>query len=194
RAGVAMTAVDCGDVLEGTAEAVALVEAAKGLRYVVDVTPPDLVLEADRERLHQVVTNLLQNAIRHSPQGGEIRLEAYPVDDDVVLEVVDEGPGIAKEDRERIFERFARASATGSHTTTGGTTGGTGIGLGIVRWAVDLHGGRIEVADSTSGAIMRVTLPAHPRPVNLAGLDDPGPGPGPTATRADGPDGGGAPA
>lgn len=156
-----ITQIDVGDFLEENAEAVSMVEAGKQLRYVVDVTPPDLVLEADRERLHQVVTNLLQNAIRHSPQGGEIRLEAYPVDDDVVLEVVDEGPGIAKEDRERIFERFARASATGAHTTTGGSTGGTGIGLAIVRWAVDLHGGRIEVADSRRGATMRVTLPAH---------------------------------
>jgi signal transduction histidine kinase len=157
-----ITRIDVGDFLEENAEAVSMVDAAKGLRYVVDVTPPDLVLEADRERLHQVVVNLLQNAIRHSPHGGEIRLEAYPVDDDVVLEVVDDGPGIAKEDRERIFERFARASATGAHAVPGGSTGGTGIGLAIVRWAVDLHGGRVEVADSRNGATMRVTLPAHP--------------------------------
>jgi signal transduction histidine kinase len=169
-----ITEIDVGDFLEENAEAVSMVEAGKQLRYVVDVTPPDLVLEADRERLHQVVTNLLQNAIRHSPQEGEIRLEAYPVDDDVVLEIVDEGPGIAKEDRERIFERFARASATGTHTTTGGSTGGTGIGLAIVRWAIDLHGGRIEVADSRSGATMRVTLPAHGHPVEPDLLGDPG--------------------
>jgi signal transduction histidine kinase len=164
-----ITRIDVGDFLEENAEAVSMVDAAKGLRYVVDVTPPDLVLEADRERLHQVVVNLLQNAIRHSPHGGEIRLEAYPVDDDVVIEVVDEGPGIAKEDRERIFERFARASATGAHAVPGGSTGGTGIGLAIVRWAVDLHGGRVEVADSRRGATMRVTLPAHPA---VAGADD----------------------
>ncbi|WP_265521988.1 sensor histidine kinase [Oerskovia flava] len=150
-----ITEIDLGDFLEENAESVAMVEASKHLRYVIDVTPPDLTLEADRERLHQVVTNLLQNAIRHSPQGGEIRLEAYPADDDVVIEIVDEGPGIAKEDRERIFERFARGNATHA------TTGGTGIGLAIVRWAVDLHGGRIEVADSRKGATMRVTLPAH---------------------------------
>ncbi|MBD5786316.1 HAMP domain-containing protein [Cellulosimicrobium terreum] len=153
--------IDVGDFLEENAESVSMVDAAKGLRYVVDVTPPDLVLAADRERLRQVVINLLQNAIRHSPPGGEIRLEAYPVDDDVVVEVGDDGPGIAKEDRERIFERFARANATGTHAPSGGTTGGTGIGLAIVRWAVDLHGGRIEVADSAKGATMRVTLPAH---------------------------------
>ncbi|MBD8080064.1 HAMP domain-containing sensor histidine kinase [Cellulosimicrobium arenosum] len=154
--------IDVGDFLEENAEAVAMVDAAKGLRYLVDVAPEDLVLEADRERLHQVVVNLLQNAIRHSPAGGEIRLEAYPVDDDVVIEIGDDGPGIAAADRERIFERFARASATGGgHAGSGGTTGGTGIGLAIVRWAVDLHGGRVEVADSPRGATMRVTLPAR---------------------------------
>lgn len=150
-----------GDFLEETAQAMSMVDAAKGLSYVVDVTPPDLVLEADIERLRQVVTNLLQNAIRHSPHGGTVRLDAYPVDDDVVLEVSDEGPGIAPEDRDRVFERFTR---TPSATRQPSTTGGTGIGLAIVRWAVDLHGGHVGVADTARGATMRVTLPARARP------------------------------
>ncbi|GIJ00172.1 signal transduction histidine kinase [Sediminihabitans luteus] len=152
-----------GDFLEENAEALSMMEAGKDLRYVVDVAPEDLVLEGDRERLTQVVTNLLHNAIRHSPPNGVIRLEAYPETEDgadvVVLEVVDDGPGIAPQDRERIFERFAR----GTHAPPPGraTSGGTGIGLAIVRWAVDLHRGRIEVADSEHGATMRVTLPAR---------------------------------
>ncbi|QAY68848.1 HAMP domain-containing sensor histidine kinase [Xylanimonas protaetiae] len=149
-----------GDFLEECADALSMVEAVKNLRYVVDVTPADLVLEADAERLRQIVVNLLQNAIRHSPAGGEIRLDAYPQGDDVVIEVADDGPGIAKEDRERVFERFARGKVTAS--------GGTGIGLAIVRWAVDLHGGHVAVADSPdgTGAVMRLVLPAkaHPAP------------------------------
>jgi signal transduction histidine kinase len=154
-----LSELQVGDFLEECAQAMSMVDAAKGLSYVVDVTPPDLVLEGDAERLRQVVTNLLQNAIRHSPPGGTVRLDAYPVDDDVVIEVSDEGPGIAPEDRGRIFERFARGS-TASRVPAGGTTsGGTGIGLAIVRWAVDLHGGHVEVADTTQGATMRVTLP-----------------------------------
>lgn len=156
-----------GDFLEDCAQSLSMVEAAKGLQYVVDVTPEDLVLEADAERLHQVITNLLQNAIRHSPHGGVIRLDGYPSDDGehVVIEVSDQGPGIAPQDRPRIFERFARGTATHGPTPGSGTSGGTGIGLAIVRWAVDLHGGQIEVADSAEGATMRVTLPArsHPR-------------------------------
>ncbi|MGW8568154.1 sensor histidine kinase [Isoptericola sp. NPDC055881] len=156
-----------GDFLEESAQAMSMVDAAKGLSYVVDVTPPDLTLEADVERLRQVVTNLLQNAIRHSPHGGTVRLDGYPVDDDVVLEVSDEGPGIAPEDRGRIFERFASGAAAGrphAAPPSGMASGGTGIGLAIVRWAVDLHGGHVEVADTARGATMRVTLPARARP------------------------------
>lgn len=160
-----------GDFLEESAQAVSMVEAGKGLSYVVDVTPSDLALEADVERLRQVVTNLLLNAIRHSPHAGTVRLDAYPVDDDVVIEVSDEGPGIAPEDRERIFERFARGTTSRGHGSSGTgpvatSSGGTGIGLAIVRWAVDLHGGHVEVADTQRGATMRVTLPAEARPAS----------------------------
>ncbi|BDZ42938.1 two-component sensor histidine kinase [Paraoerskovia sediminicola] len=159
-----VTTIPVGDFLEDAAESLSMMEAAKDLHYVVDVAPPDLVLEADKERLRQVVTNLLHNAIRHSPPGGVIRLDGYSGTDAdgldvVVLEVVDEGPGIAPGDRERIFERFAR----GQHAPPRGrtTSGGTGIGLAIVRWAVDLHDGTVAVADSEHGAAIRVTLPAQ---------------------------------
>lgn len=159
--------IPVGDFLEENADSLSMTEAGKDLQYIVDVSPEDLVVDGDRERLRQVVTNLLHNAIRHSPQNGEIRLEGYADTDAsgdvVVLEVIDQGPGIAEADRERIFDRFV----SGSHQTLPSrASGGTGIGLAIVRWAVDLHGGRVEVADSDHGATMRVTLPAHrPEPV-----------------------------
>ncbi|QAY63297.1 HAMP domain-containing histidine kinase [Xylanimonas allomyrinae] len=158
-----ITRIDVGDFLEDCAQALSMVEAAKNLRYVVDVTPPDLVLEADAERLRQIVVNLLQNAIRHSPHGGEIRLDGYPEADDVVIEVSDDGPGIAPQDRERVFERFARG---GTAPGVGTASGGTGIGLAIVRWAVDLHGGHVSVTDSPTGAgaTMRLVLPARAHP------------------------------
>ena len=181
-----------GDFLEDCAEDLSMVDAAKDLHYVIDVTPDDLAIEGDAERLHQVVMNLLQNAIRHSPPGGVVRLDAYPVDgtkgSDVVLEVSDEGPGIAAADRERIFQRFVRGTGSGPQGTrreagrddrgrsapgealdgtdggTVGSSGGTGIGLAIVRWAVELHGGHVQVVDSERGATMRVTLPAKAHP------------------------------
>ncbi|GAA1990373.1 ATP-binding protein [Isoptericola halotolerans] len=157
-----LTEFSVGDFLEECAEAMSMVEAAKGLTYVVDVTPEDLTLEADVERLRQVVTNLLQNAIRHSPHGGTVSLDAYPDGEHVIVEVGDEGPGIAPEDRDRVFERFARG--TSDVRPQPSASGGTGIGLAIVRWAVDLHGGHVEVADTESGATMRVALPALARP------------------------------
>lgn len=168
-----------GDFLEEIAESVSMIDADKQLSYVVDVSPEDLTLVADPVRLDQVVTNLLHNAIRFSPSGATIRLEAQSAGDDVVLDVVDEGPGIAKPDRERIFDRFA----SGATAPLGpSSSGGTGIGLAIVRWAVELHGGEVHVVDDdpedprtegrASGTRMRLVLPADgPAPRHDARTD-----------------------
>ncbi|MDT0164672.1 ATP-binding protein [Actinotalea sp. AC32] len=144
--------------LERTADDVRPVATDKDLRFTVAVEPGDLTVPADSERLHQVVLNLLQNAVRHSPTGGEVRLSARRQGRDVVLDVADDGPGIDPADRQRVFERFQRGNAPGQGRTS---TGGTGLGLAIVRWAVGLHGGTVEVADSTAGCVMRVRLPAN---------------------------------
>ena len=137
--------------------------AAKDVALVVDVQPPELTVPADVERLHQVVVNLVHNAVRHSPAGAPVRLLARrgPAGG-VVLDVVDEGPGIAPADRRRVFERFTRGNAPSQ--TGQVSTGGTGLGLAIVRWAVELHGGSVEVADSATGCVMRVTLPGGGSP------------------------------
>jgi signal transduction histidine kinase len=134
------------------------VDAAAGrpVRYDVDVAPAGLTGYADRERLHQVVVNLLVNAAKHSPVDGLVLVRARPTlpgDSGAVrLEVADEGPGISLEERSHVFERFNR----GGHTTI---DGGTGLGLAIARWAVDLHGGTIAVAESERGCLIRVDLP-----------------------------------
>ena len=120
--------------------------------YVVDVRPFDLVMHADPERLHQLVGNLLDNASRHSPEGGQVMVRAERAEGQVLLDVVDEGSGISESDRAGVFERF----------TTGGAfagDGGTGLGLAIARWIADLHGGSIGVTDAESGCHIRVTLP-----------------------------------
>ncbi|GAA2725885.1 HAMP domain-containing sensor histidine kinase [Cellulomonas aerilata] len=155
--------------LQEAADAAALVGADKHLRFPVVVRPADLTVPADAERLHQVVANLLHNAVRHSPPGEEVRLEATRRGDRVVIDVVDHGPGIAREQRDRVFERFARGN---SPAQTGQIpTGGTGIGLAIVRWAIGLHGGSVEVADTPTGCTMRLTLPAQ-RPTAEPGGHD----------------------
>jgi signal transduction histidine kinase len=129
--------------------------AGHPVRYLLEVDPLDLVVLADRARLHQLLANLLDNAGRHSPSDGTVRVRAYRDDGAMVLEVADQGPGIAPEDRAAVFERFA---------TGGADDGGTGLGLAIARWVTDLHGGRIEVADHPHGCLIRASLP-HPHPV-----------------------------
>ncbi|HEX6341355.1 HAMP domain-containing sensor histidine kinase [Umezawaea sp.] len=135
------------------AEAEVAASAAKrGVHFTLEVSPPGATAVADPARLHQVVVNLLDNAARHGPADGRVDVRAVSTADELVVEVVDEGPGIAREDRERIFERFTRGERAGG--------GGTGLGLNIARWVVDLHGGSIAVVDGP-GCRIRVTLPSR---------------------------------
>lgn len=126
----------------------------------LDVSPPELTAHADAERLHQVVANLIDNAVKHSPPHGRVTIRARAGGEprSLRLEVEDEGPGIPEADRDRVFERFGRGSPA-QH----GTDGGTGLGLAIARWAVDLHGGRIRVAESPRGCRIQVDLPGNAR-------------------------------
>ncbi|TSB20582.1 HAMP domain-containing sensor histidine kinase [Streptomyces benahoarensis] len=124
----------------------------------LDVSPPELTAYADAERLHQVVANLIDNAIKHSPRHGRVTVHARRGEgpQSLELDVQDEGPGIPEAERYRVFERFNRGGPAPSGP---GSDGGTGLGLAIARWAVDLHGGRIGVAESDRGCRIRVTLP-----------------------------------
>ena len=120
--------------------------------YRVDVRPANLRIHADRGRLHQLVANLLDNAGRHSPEDGTVTVRAQPEGDTVLLDVIDEGPGIALDRRNTVFERFTTGADSNGD-------GGTGLGLAIARWIADLHGGSIAVADADRGCQIRVTLP-----------------------------------
>ena len=176
------TSVPLQEFLDEAVDEVEMLEAGKQLDFVVDVHPENLAVTLDRDRFRQVVLNLLHNAIRHSPFGSTIRLRARRRGDKVLVEVADEGPGIAPEDRERIFARFVHGTSP-EHVGPGTSGGGTGIGLAIVRWAVALHGGRVEVVDSERGATFRVTLPA-PQP-GVRGLGRPGTGATPVVRTAE---------
>lgn len=117
----------------------------------VRVSPPALTAVADPARLRQVVVNLVQNAIRHSPPGGRVSvLACAAAPSGIRLDVCDEGPGIPAAERERVFQRFTRGATS---------DGGTGLGLAIARWAVELHGGAISVADVRAGCRISVTIP-----------------------------------
>lgn len=122
----------------------------------VSVEPADLTADGDPERVHQVVANLLENAVRYSPHGGHIDVRARRTDTGVVIEVLDEGPGIPDDERVRVFERFYRADAARATWD-----GGAGLGLAIARWIVDLHGGEIHPEPrEPHGCRMVVTLPS----------------------------------
>jgi signal transduction histidine kinase len=135
--------------------------AGRRVRFSLSVEPHDLTARADQARLHQVVANLVDNAAKHSPPGGSVQVGAASrPGGGIRIEVADEGPGIPEGERTRVFERFTRGADGGAQATGGGT----GLGLAIARWAVELHGGTIEVAPSARGALLRVELPADPQP------------------------------
>jgi signal transduction histidine kinase len=111
------------------------------VRLKVCVEPGDLQTTGDPERLHQVVANLLDNAVRHSPPEGRVWLGAHGATAGrTTIVIADEGPGIPPEEADRVFERFHRTD-----TARATRDGGTGLGLAIARWIVDAHGGAIRV-------------------------------------------------
>ena len=139
-----------------------------GRRLTVDVVPADFVADADPHRLRQVLTNLVDNAARHAPDGGSVQVRARPDGSGgLVLDVTDDGPGIPPERWDEVFERFERGDvavpAAAASGAAGDVGGGTGLGLSIARWAVMLHGGQIAVvpAGPGGGCRIRVELPSH---------------------------------
>lgn len=122
----------------------------------IDVTaPPDVVIDGDTERLHQVLANLVDNAVRYGPADAPVSMRADARPGGVTLAVSDRGPGIADAELARVFERFHRTD--GVRSADGG---GTGLGLAIARWIVELHHGSIHAEHNTpSGCRIVVDLP-----------------------------------
>ncbi|WP_433827766.1 HAMP domain-containing sensor histidine kinase [Actinoplanes sp. CA-015351] len=131
----------------------ATMNAGDGVRF--EVSAPQMSISGDRERLHQVLANLLDNAARHSPAGGTVTVRAERRDEHLLLAVVDQGIGIPADERERVFERFTRGERA--------TGGGTGLGLAIARWVVQMHRGSIAVVepDGDHGCHIQVKIPLH---------------------------------
>jgi PAS domain S-box-containing protein len=117
-----------------------------GHRFVVDLPDEPLTAEADRDKLRQIVANLVENAVKFSPEGGTVTVSACRKEDSVEVRVIDEGIGIPETEQERIFAKFYRSESLARQT--GG--GGTGLGLFIAQGLVTAMGGRIWV-DSREG-------------------------------------------
>ncbi|HEY0734604.1 MAG TPA: ATP-binding protein [Herpetosiphonaceae bacterium] len=137
--------VSLSEIVEKATSAVELELIDKGLTLCCNI-PADLPpIEVDPERIGQVIRNLLNNAMRHTPAGGKISISAAAADSEILVEVRDTGSGIAPEHLPYIFERFFRADRSRNRAT-----GGAGLGLTIVKQLVKAHGGRIW-AESTRG-------------------------------------------
>jgi signal transduction histidine kinase len=155
---------EVGPLLEDAAAEARL--AALGVAVAV-AAEPGLAVNGDPERIHQVVANLLENAVRYSPPGGAVQVRARAGTSpsqragtprrpaDVVIEVADQGPGIPEGEAQRVFERFYRADPARASNQ-----GGAGLGLAIAHWIVDLHGGCIRPErNQPHGCRMVVVLP-----------------------------------
>jgi signal transduction histidine kinase len=138
----------------------------KNIQVVRRVDCPDALVSADRDRIQQVVTNLLENAIKFSAKGKRIWVECREVDGAgngvpwLRATIRDEGPGIPASHLEMIFERFSQVDSTDTRGM-----GGSGLGLAISKEIVEHHGGRIWVeSKSGDGAAFHFTLPIHTDP------------------------------
>lgn len=125
--------------------------------------PGEAPVLGDEARLRQVTSNLVGNAIAHTPPGTPVRIGVGTQDGQAVLELSDQGPGMTDDQAARVFDRFYRADTARGRTETGRTeTGGAGLGLSIVHSLVSAHHGRVEVHTAPGrGATFRVLLPLH---------------------------------
>lgn len=138
-------------------------EKEQRLMLAVDESCP---MRLDRAIFRQAFGNILYNAIKYTPVGGEIRVLVGREGEQCLVEVADSGPGIAPEHQSRVFNRFYRVDKVRSRST-----GGAGLGLAIAKWAVEIHGGRIELESGLesepgsgpgSGSLFRIRLPTAP--------------------------------
>jgi signal transduction histidine kinase len=140
----AFATVDIAPVLQDVAELYSASAEARDQHLEADIVEP-LLLVGDRDLLGQAVVNLLDNALKFTPEGGVVRLVARRDEEAIEVSVADSGPGMPEADRRRAGERFFRADAARS-------TPGSGLGLSLVRAVAALHGGQVALSETTPGA------------------------------------------
>jgi signal transduction histidine kinase len=147
-------AIDLAALVADVAETMRPLALARSLR-LESCAAKGLTVRGDEVRLRQVFYNLLDNAIKYTPEGGAVEVSAAAQDDAAVVRVRDTGVGIAAEHLPRVFDRFYRVDTARSRAE-----GGTGLGLCIARSIVLAHGGRIDLASTPGkGTVCTVTLP-----------------------------------
>ncbi|MCI0554235.1 MAG: ATP-binding protein [Anaerolineae bacterium] len=128
----------------------------KNITLDLDIASPLSTIEVDPGRMTQVLTNIMDNAFRHTPEGGQIILSAKEVDDQIEIAIQDSGPGLKAEDLDRIFERFYRTDSARQREDTGGS----GLGLAIAKSIVQAHGGQLSArSEAGKGLKIMIRLP-----------------------------------
>ena len=157
RAPVSLEAVDLRDLVADAAETAGLLAEAQGLDVTSKVPGRPVTLEVDRQRIRELLLNLVTNAVKYTPAGGSVAIELEDEATLVRLRVTDSGIGIAPGDLPNIFDRFWRADPARSRT---GDRPGVGLGLAITKWIAEAHGGTIVVSSRPGrGTTFTVTLP-----------------------------------
>ena len=137
---------DIVDLAKEVVEALELPSAEKKVKLTIENPDKEILVNADRSRIAQVFTNLLTNAVNYVGEGGEAKISFYPMNNQIMTEITDNGPGISEEELPRLFERFYRVEQSRARNK-----GGSGLGLAIVKHIVEtLHGQQINVR-STPG-------------------------------------------
>jgi len=154
--------LDLGRIATESTERLRLFADRQGVTLRVDVAEPLPPVRGDAARLGQVIVNLLHNAVKFSPDGGEVSVSLRPAASDVVVAIADHGVGIPRSAQARIFERFYKVD----RARVRGEIGGTGLGLAIARHIVEQHGGRIWVESTEGiGSTFSFSLPVTATPV-----------------------------
>jgi signal transduction histidine kinase len=146
---------DLRDPIRSVVEAHAELAEQRGVSLVSEVPPSPVMLPFDRERIVQLLTNLVGNGLKFTPRGGQVRVMLSDQPEGALLEVRDSGPGILAAELPHVFERFFRGTNVGDARASG-----SGLGLAIARSIVEMHGGQIEVASAIGeGSAFTVRLP-----------------------------------
>jgi signal transduction histidine kinase len=149
---------DLRDLLSKTPSVILPQTKKKGITIETNLAPELGMIEADEVRINQVMFNLLSNAVKFTGPGKRIGIDAYIEEDHAVVEVWDEGIGIASEDLKKVFEPFEQVGQTDL-----GRPEGTGLGLAISRRLIEAHGGTLSVkSEKGSGSRFRIVLPGVP--------------------------------